>query len=355
MDQQGRARAHRDRPQRRFRRNHAAEENRDVNSEEGRYRRVLLPVPSQHEGGADDCAVAASAFAAASAQAARTELRNLPTSRLSRSLSPDNDFAAPSTWPEADPVSLAPRCTSPMLAETCCVPFAACCTLREISWVAAPCSSTAAAMVEAISDILPMVSPISLMAATDSWVAAWMPVICWLISPVALAVCSASALTSEATTAKPRPDSPARAASMVALSASKLVCSAMVLISSTTSPMRLAAFDNWLTRSLVVRAWSTASLAIRADSCTCLEISLTDEDSSSVAEATDCTLVEASSDAAATVVVTSCARSAVLVSTPAEASSSVEADDTVSTISPTAPSKSSAILIMSALRCRAAI
>ena len=30
-------------------------------------------------------------------QAARTELRNLPTSRLSRSLSPDKDFAAPST------------------------------------------------------------------------------------------------------------------------------------------------------------------------------------------------------------------------------------------------------------------
>jgi hypothetical protein len=34
-----------------------------------------------------------------------------------------------------------------------------------------------------------MVSPISLIALTDSWVAAWMPDICWLISPVALAVC----------------------------------------------------------------------------------------------------------------------------------------------------------------------
>ena len=54
-------------------------------------------------------------------------------------------------------------------------------------------------------------------------VAAWMPEICWLISPVAFAVCSASAFTSEATTAKPRPASPARAASMVAFSASRLV------------------------------------------------------------------------------------------------------------------------------------
>ena len=81
-----------------------------------------------------------------------------------------------------------------------------------------------------------------------------MPEICWPISPVAFAVCSASAFTSDATTAKPRPASPARAASMVALSASRLVWPAMVLISSTTSPMRLAAFDNSLTRSLVVRA-----------------------------------------------------------------------------------------------------
>ena len=129
----------------------------------------------------------------------------------------------------------------------------------------------------------------------------------------------------------------------------------MVLISSTTSPIRAAAFDSSPTRSLVLRAWSTASLAIRADSCTWRLISLTDDAISSVAEATDCTLVEASSEAAATIVASSCARSAVEVSVVAEASSSVEADDTVSTISPTAPSNSSASLIMSALRCLAAI
>ena len=44
------------------------------------------------------------------------------------------------------------------------------------------------------------------------------------MSSVALAVCTASDFTSEATTEKPRPASPARAASMVALSASRLVC-----------------------------------------------------------------------------------------------------------------------------------
>src|SRR5215213_513991 len=184
-------------------------------------------------------------------QAACTESRNLPTSSLRRLESPDSDCAAASTCEDAEPVSLAPRCTSPMLEDTCWVPIDACCTLREISCVAAPCSSTAAAMVEEISDSFSMVPLISLIAFTESWVAAWMPVICWPISPVALEVCSASAFTSEATTAKPRPASPARAASMVALSANRLVWPAMVLMSSTTSPMRAAAFDNSLTRPLV--------------------------------------------------------------------------------------------------------
>ena len=109
-------------------------------------------------------------------------------------------------------------------------------------------------MVDAISESRSMVPLISLIAPTESWVAAWMPVTCCPISPVALAVCSASAFTSDATTAKPRPASPARAASIVAFSANRLVCPAIVLINSTTSPIRLAALDNSLTRSVVVRA-----------------------------------------------------------------------------------------------------
>ena len=90
----------------------------------------------------------------------------------------DSDCAAERTCDEAEPVSLAPCCTSVIFDETCWVPCAACCTLREISCVAAPCSSTAAAMVEEISDSFSMVPLISLIAPTDSCVSAWMPLIC---------------------------------------------------------------------------------------------------------------------------------------------------------------------------------
>ena len=58
-----------------------------------------------------------------------------------------------------------------------------------------------------------------------------------VMSSVALAVSWARSLTSPATTAKPLPASPARAASMVALSASRLVCSAIEVMIFTTLPI----------------------------------------------------------------------------------------------------------------------
>src|SRR5580693_10520333 len=87
-------------------------------------------------------------------QAARTAVRNFATSVSRRPESVESVCAADNTCDDAEPVSVAPRCTSVMLDETCWVPCAACWTLREISWVAAPCSSTAAAIVEEISESL---------------------------------------------------------------------------------------------------------------------------------------------------------------------------------------------------------
>jgi hypothetical protein len=69
--------------------------------------------------------------------------------------------------------------------------------------------------------------------------AIWLP-----ISSVAFAVWPARLLTSCATTAKPRPASPARAASIVAFSAKRLVCSAIDVISFTTSPIRAPASES---------------------------------------------------------------------------------------------------------------
>ncbi len=65
------------------------------------------------------------------------------------------------------------------------------------------------------------------LASTVCLVACWMAVILLVMSSVARAVWAARLFTSWATTAKPRPASPARAASMVAFKASKLVWPAM--------------------------------------------------------------------------------------------------------------------------------
>ena len=71
-----------------------------------------------------------------------------------------------------------------------------------------------------------------------AWVSAWIASTRLTMSAVAVPVSAARSLTSLATTANPRPASPARAASIVALRASIVVWPAMPRIDSTTSPMR---------------------------------------------------------------------------------------------------------------------
>ncbi len=139
-------------------------------------------------------------------------------------------------------------------------------TLCEISRVAASCCSTAAAMPMVRLWISATLWVMVRMKSTATRVEFCMLPICTAISSVAFAVCVASVFTSEATTAKPRPDSPARAASIVALSASRLVWSAIARISSITEPMRCAASARPATsRSdcLAASAVSAATVLVR--------------------------------------------------------------------------------------------
>jgi hypothetical protein len=109
--------------------------------------------------------------------------------------------------------------------------------LAEISAVDADCSSTAPAMEPAISSTCRITSRISAIAVTARSAPDWISPIRRLMSVVALAVSSARPFTSPATTAKPRPASPALAASIVALSASRLVWAATLWMNATTEPI----------------------------------------------------------------------------------------------------------------------
>ena len=174
---------------------------------------------------------------------------------------------------------------------------------RGFAVVAARCCSTAAAIAVIFSSMPLIEPPMERMAATAWPVAPWISATWREISSVAVAVCDARLLTSPATTAKPRPASPARAASMVAFSASRLVWPAMALIIFTTSPMRLAVWSRISTVALVCSACDTASRASRALDCTCAEISPTEAESSSVAAAMVSRLLVACSAALETAVV----------------------------------------------------
>ena len=93
-----------------------------------------------------------------------------------------------------------------------------------------------------------------------------MAAIFWLMSSVALAVCLASSFTSLATTAKPLPASPARAASMVAFKGQKIGLLAIEVITLITLPISALDWPSLETVLLVLSATVTAAEATLAAS-----------------------------------------------------------------------------------------
>jgi hypothetical protein len=135
---------------------------------------------------------------------------------------------------------------------------------------------------------------------TAPLVSLWMASIFWPISSVALAVSLASSLTSLATTAKPLPASPARAASMVALRASRLVCCAMEVMTLMTLPISTLDSPSLAMVWLVDSATPTAALATLADSLALLAISRMEACICSLPVATTVTFLDTCSLAAET-------------------------------------------------------
>ncbi len=141
---------------------------------------------------------------------------------------------------------------------------------------------------------------------------------------------------------------------MVALSARRLVCSAIEVISFTTSPMRVPACDSSVMRWSVASAWRTASAAMPLDSWTRRVISAIELDSSSEAAAAVRTCSEAVSEALADSPESSAVVRAVSVSWRAMRSNSPEEFMTFSMMPPTPVWKLSTKWRSSALRCSAA-
>jgi hypothetical protein len=134
-------------------------------------------------------------------------------------------------------------------------------------------------------------------AWTTSRVAPWNESIRPRIWSVERAVWSARRLTSLATTAKPRPASPARAASMVAFRASRWVWEAISVIMSITSPIFWPDSASSWTLAVVCDASSAACCAIDAERLVWAEISPMVALNSLTALATVCTFSLAADDA----------------------------------------------------------
>jgi hypothetical protein len=114
-----------------------------------------------------------------------------------------------------------------MFSEAWLVFSAASWTFRLISDVDALCSVTAEAIVPEFPSIASIVRDTSAIREATALAADTTASTFAVTSSVAFEVCVARFLTSLATTAKPLPASPARAASIVAFSANRLVCDAM--------------------------------------------------------------------------------------------------------------------------------
>jgi hypothetical protein len=155
------------------------------------------------------------------------------------------------------------------------------------------------------------------MASAASRATRWISSTCAPMVSVASAVCVARFFTSEATTAKPRPVAPARAASMAALSASSRVWFATSVMTVTTLPMRCDAWSRPVTVAVARSAVVDASRAARTDAPTWRSISQADRRRSSVASAMFVTLEVACAAASATRADCAVARSVVRVSPPA--------------------------------------
>ena len=97
-------------------------------------------------------------------------------------------FAEESIWVAAEPVSPAAWLTDEILVFTSSEALESYWILLDISCVAAPCSSTAAAIVDAISSTVLIVLLIEAIALTASPVALWIAATWLPISSVAFAV-----------------------------------------------------------------------------------------------------------------------------------------------------------------------
>ena len=153
-----------------------------------------------------------------------------------------------------------------------------------------------------------------------------MSVMIALVELAASADCSASLRTSSATTAKPLPLSPARAASMAAFSASRFVCSAIVVI-VTTKPVISAERRTSASEASVMAAAdsSTAVMAVRASSA----VSMPRSASASAASA-----ASAAASAACS------ARSTAAATSPAASPASITSRDCCSVTDATLPTAS---------------